>query len=242
MKDINSVKQACCLIIICAIGFSHSPFLEAQEGSNVEKENQESQDPPNKVEPVQLKTDTYRSSRRFQFQGLQTNLGPGVHGGYHFNNRYYSGLDIFTTNYSVNGLSASGGILRTRGILATDLASVRYFLFDSYGFYVQGGVAYRNWTVEATSTSKSGVEEYTIRLEFPPLASFFSIGGNWIHKWGVSGGLGAGIISGEAPTVTGSDQVGNLQNELDAEIDTIKNDFDSYANFPLVYANIGYTF
>jgi len=244
------MKQTLEIIIVCIVFLISALPLFAQETANPNEENSSSQEQKPEIQDslpsreifVEPKVDTHRFTHKLQFQGIASNLGSGIHGGYHLNNKYYYGLDILTLTIHSSAQSASGGTIKTDGQLATDIISIRYFPFNSSGFYVHGGVALRNWIVDATSTSNSGEEEFTIHLEFPRTAAFFGIGGNWITKLGISGGLGVGLIVGDSPTASGEDKVGNLQTELESELDKITNDFQEYATFPLIYGNLGLSF
>jgi len=192
-----------------------------------------------------INAESNRAKKPTEGQAVITNLGAGIHGGHYFlDGRLFVGMDFFSAALSASEDSDTGGTINMDLSLATTLLDVRYHLFESSGFYLQGGLASRNWKLEGTSKDVNGRDEFNITVEWPSIGTLVGIGGNWVADFGLSGGVSLGFLMGGAPTLDGEDNSagGVYQAELDSELSQAEDLFSQYANTPLISAYIGWSF
>ncbi|MGK5091424.1 hypothetical protein WDW89_05315 [Deltaproteobacteria bacterium TL4] len=182
-----------------------------------------------------------------QIQLAATTVGPGLHAGYHINDVIFLGLEATSTSISQSSTDAAGTVEATLDF-STQVVMLRVSPFKG-SFFLQGGVVNRSWTVEASGTSligDSGEEGVlAVKVDFPSPAFNVGLGWNWIADFGLSGGLGFGVISGGNPTVD-MEAAGVYSVIPDEEIQKEEDDFadsmSAFATFPYVHINIGWNF
>lgn len=178
-----------------------------------------------------------------QVQLVAGSVGIGVGVGYFFNSQLYGGWDFRVASAARTTSSGSYDYEATANF-ATHIFLARYSIWQDNPFYLQGGLAYRDWDTRATSFERgTNTKVATLEVEFPAIAFNYGVGWNWIADSGFSGGLGLSLLSGGPPTVKIKE---NRRVLSDAAIKDQENDaeeiFSAFANVPLLTFNTGWNF
>ena len=175
-------------------------------------------------------------------------LGNGVSVGYNLNDHLFLGGEYFSMKLTSKNEDDNDEI---NIAFSTTQLNARYHLFENSAFYLQAGLAQRNWKVEANGTGDIGLSgvtaDYTWTFEWPKTAFSYGLGFNWIADFGLSGGFYLGMLSGSKPTLKGKINHAAgfiLQPEIDREINEYykKNNLDRFSSIPVIAGYIGYNF
>lgn len=184
-----------------------------------------------------------RSERPIQLQLLSSSAGQGFSAGYNFNSTWYGGLQYTFSDYSSNEF------IKVSGTFTTINALGRASIWEDSAFYVELGILQRDWVLEAESGGYMGkpfyqtyTTKYQVKVEYPSTGLSGGIGWNWIADFGLSGGLGLGIMTGAKPEITVSDG-NNLATDEQIEYEEKEwEDYYTLNSFFIISARIGYNF
>lgn len=183
-----------------------------------------------------------------QLQLLGTTVGSGFSGGYHFNDIFFAGLDYSSISLESSSTDESGTVTVELDFV-TQILLLRASPFSG-SFYLQAGAVMRNWEVKGQGASligdsgQSGIVD--AKVTFPSPAYNFSLGWNWIAGFGLSGGIGLGIIMGGEPdvelTATAESGPPIPEEEVEKEEKEFKDEMAAYKTFPYIVGTIGWNF
>lgn len=167
-------------------------------------------------------------------------VGNGISIGYHFLPKLFLGLESYNMSDSANIMD-----LEVDYSFTTNQLVGRYFIWDHYGFCIQGGLASREWTIKGQNRSFIGNDsvkrDTTMKIKWPDSAIIFGVGWFLIGKSGISGGFGTGFISGGAPDVT-IEASGASAGDIALEEEDTENTIKNYNVFPYTHLSIGWNF
>ena len=174
-------------------------------------------------------------------------IGTGLGVGYHVNDVVFIGLDYMTASMESESTDTSGTVKQELDF-STQIFLARISPFSG-SFYFQAGLVSRNWEASATGVSQigdsSGVGVVTAKATFPSTGYAFGLGWNWIADFGLSGGLGFGLISGGVPEadLSAVATAGTFnQEDLDEEEKKFQKDMEVFSSFPYAGITIGWNF
>jgi hypothetical protein len=185
--------------------------------------------------------------RPIQLQLMNSITGFGFHAGYHLNDKFYFGLENTSISFDSDDDGGADSDVEVKLDFSTSSILARYAPFAGI-FYLQAGIVQRSWDVEAKGSEKigdSGREaEVKADISFPSNAFSVGVGWNWIAKFGLSGGVGFGLINGGAPTVDSLTVNDNTisQSDINKEKEEFEDDLSKFKNFPYVNGFIGFNF
>lgn len=167
-----------------------------------------------------------RNQKRIQLQFLSSTLGSGLGAGWYISPSLYTGIE----NYK-DELSVSTGTLTVAVKFNTTLIFVRHFTSNDSGFYLQGGLAQRDWNVSGENSSTN----HEAKIVWNDTIPNFGVGWSWIGDSGISGGIQISKIIGSAGKVTTT----NATSYQEANYGTIS---ASYASLMILGFSVGYNF
>ncbi len=192
-----------------------------------------------------------RDDRSSQIQLMATNFGNGVSLGMNFSDHIFVGAEYFSIELTGDGEDTANQEEYDADFANLQL-NVRYYPFESSGFYAQAGYVQRNWKFVVTGTGEVGdsaqTADYKLTVEWPSTGANLGLGFNWMADFGLSGGLFLGAITGGKPTAKGeiSNESGVInQNDVDKEVDEMyeREKLDErFSTIPLIAFYLGFNF
>jgi hypothetical protein len=167
-----------------------------------------------------------RNQKRIQLQFLSSNIGSGLGAGWYISPSLYTGIE----NYSYDE-AISTSTLTVTANFNTTLIFVRHFTSNDSGFYLQGGLAQRDWNVTGENSSTN----HEVKIVWNDTMPNFGVGWSWIGDSGISGGIQITKNLGSSGTVTTK----NATTSQEASYASLSS---SYASVMLLGFSVGYNF
>ncbi|MGK0289812.1 MAG: hypothetical protein ACI86H_001259 [bacterium] len=185
-----------------------------------------------------------------ELQALGATTGVGAHLGVHLTDYIFIGLQATAYNTDFESDQSDSTVTGTID-LKTQLAILRVSPFSG-AFYLQAGAVNRNWELVASGTEQVGDSgttvsaDYSVKVTFPEQATNIGIGWNWMASFGLSGGLGIGVITG-APakaelTIDRTVYTTVTDAQIEEEEQNIEDELKGLTTFPYITVSIGFTF